>query len=65
VHLHSTHMPTDLERSHDELRAAVILGGRQIRKWPYAKGSESVLNLLRKALRDARQVRWRENSTAR
>jgi hypothetical protein len=48
---------TDLERSHDELRAALIVAGRQIRKFRYAKGSVRALSTLRKVLTDARQVR--------
>jgi hypothetical protein len=47
---------TDLERSHDELRAAVIVAERQIRKFRYAKGSVRALSTLLKVLRDAREV---------
>ncbi|HEY6346670.1 MAG TPA: hypothetical protein VIY49_34710 [Bryobacteraceae bacterium] len=50
-------MTTDLERSPDELRAALIVAGRHIRKFRYAKGSVRALETLRKVLRDARQIR--------
>lgn len=47
---------TSLERSHDELRAALILAGRHIRK-TRAVGSAPVLALLRRVLTDARKAR--------
>ena len=50
-------MTSELERSHEELRAALIVAGRHIRKFRYAKGSVRTLSTLRKALRDARHVR--------
>ena len=54
---HYSNVTTDLERSHDELRAALIVAGRHIRKFRYAKGRVRTLSTLRKVLRDARQVR--------
>jgi len=49
-------MPTDLERSHDELRGALIVAGRHIRKLRYARRSEPILKLLREVLRNARKA---------
>jgi hypothetical protein len=48
---------TDLERSHDELRAALILAGKHIRKLSFGRKDDPVLQLLRRVLRDARAVR--------
>jgi hypothetical protein len=57
------YMPTDLERSHDELRGALIVAGRHIHKLRYARRSEPILKLLREVLRNARKAR-REAKTA-
>jgi hypothetical protein len=47
-----------LLRSHDELRAAVILAGKRVRKLQFGrKNDDPVLEHLRKVLRDARIVR--------
>ena len=54
---HYSSVTTDLERSHDELRGALIVAGRHIRKFRYAKGSVRTLSTLRKVLKDARQAR--------
>jgi hypothetical protein len=47
---------TDLERSHAELRAAIILAGKEIRKLNFGKRDAPVLKTLRRVLRDARIV---------
>ena len=44
---------TDLERSHAELRAAVILAGKEIRKLNFGKRDNPVLQTLRRVLRYA------------
>ena len=41
---------TQLERSHGELRAAVILAGKEIRKLNFGKRDTPVLQLLRRLL---------------
>jgi len=46
-----------LLRSHDELRAAVILAGKEIRKLQFGKADSAVLRKLRQVLREARAVR--------
>ena len=48
---------TDLERSHHELRAALILAGKEIRKLNFGRKDTPVLQLLRRALREARSAR--------
>jgi hypothetical protein len=47
---------TDLQRSHAELRAAVILAGKEIRKLNFGKKDSPVLRLLRRVLRESREV---------
>ena len=47
---------TDLERSHDELRAALVLAGKRIRKLSFGRRDDAVLRVLRRVLRDARTV---------
>jgi hypothetical protein len=47
---------TDLERSHNELRAALIIAGREIRRLNFGKRDNAVLNKLRATLRDARKI---------
>jgi hypothetical protein len=46
-----------LTRSHDELRAALILAGKRIRRLNFGRRDDPLLKLLRQALRDARGVR--------
>jgi hypothetical protein len=46
----------ELERSHAELRAAVILAGREIRKLNFGRKGNPVLSKLRAVLKDARVV---------
>jgi hypothetical protein len=47
---------TDLERSNAELRAALIVAGKRIRKLSFGKRDDPVLTLLRRVLREARRV---------
>jgi len=46
----------ELRRSHDQLRAALILAGRHIRKLSFGKRNDPVLTLLRRTLKEARSV---------
>jgi hypothetical protein len=46
----------DLERSHAELRAAIIVAGKRIRKLNFGKRDDPVLVLLRRVLRESRRV---------
>jgi hypothetical protein len=46
-----------LTRSHDELRAALILAGKRIRHLNFGRRHDPVLKALRQALRNARSVR--------
>ena len=48
---------TELERSHDELRAALTIAGKHIRKLSFGRKDDRLLQLLRRVLRDARPVR--------
>ena len=43
-------------RSHDELRAALIVAGREIRKLNFGKKDSLVLQKLREVLKEARVV---------
>lgn len=43
--------------SHDELRAILILAGREIRKLNFGKTDTQILRKMRQVLRDARAVR--------
>ena len=45
-----------LMRSHDELRAALIVAGREIRKLNFGKKDSPVLQKLREVLKEARVV---------
>lgn len=56
---------TDLERSHAELRAALILAGKRIVKLNFGKRDDPTLALLRRVLREARAVARREGIVAR
>ncbi len=47
---------SDLLRSHDELRAALRLAGAEIRKLNFGRSDSPVLKMLRRVLRDAREV---------
>jgi hypothetical protein len=46
----------DLERCNAELRAAVMVAGREIKKLNFGKKNPPILVLLRRVLREARQV---------
>ena len=46
----------ELERSHAELRAALILAGREIRRLNFGRTDSAVLKKLRAVLRDAWRV---------
>jgi len=46
----------DLLRSHDELRAALLLAGKEIRKLNFGRKDSDVLKMLRRVLREARAV---------
>lgn len=56
---------TELQRSHAELRAAVMLAGKEIRKLNFGKADSPVLATLRRALRDSRAVARKEGITVR
>jgi hypothetical protein len=48
----------ELLRSHDELRGAVIVAGKRVRKLQFGRRNDDpVLEDLRKVLREARAVR--------
>jgi hypothetical protein len=47
---------SDLQRSHDDLRAALVVAGKEIRKLNFGKRDTPVLQLLRRVLREARAV---------
>ena len=46
----------DLLRSHDELRAALLMAGKEIRKLNFGRKDSDVLKMLRRVLREARAV---------
>lgn len=46
---------TDLERSNNELRAALILAGKEIRKLNFGKSDTPLLQKLREVLRSSQQ----------
>ena len=54
----------DLLRSHHELRAAVILAGRHIRQLNFGRRDDRVLPVLRRVLREAREVSRRARAKA-
>ena len=56
---------TDLQRSHAELRAAVILAGKEIRKLIFGRADSPVLAILRRVLRESRAVARKEGFTLR
>src|SRR5689334_12549035 len=47
---------SDLQRSHDELRAALRVAGADIRNLNFGRSDTPVLQLLRRVLRDARAI---------
>jgi hypothetical protein len=47
---------TDLERTNAERRAALIVAGKQIVKLNFGKKDDTVLRILRRALRESRAV---------
>jgi hypothetical protein len=53
---------TDLQRSHAELRAAVILAGKEIRKLNFGRADSPVLTILRRVLWESRAVREKKES---
>jgi len=54
---------SDLLRSHDELRAALVVAGKEIRKLNFGRSDTPVLKLLRRVLREARAVAKAESAT--
>jgi len=56
---------TELQRSRAELRAAVMLAGKEIRKLNFGRADSPVLALLRRLLRDARAITRKEGITTR
>jgi hypothetical protein len=62
------HVEDDLKallRSHDELRATLIIAGRHIRKLQFGRIDDPVLIAMRAELRKARSVRKRYPRTVR
>jgi len=55
---------SELLRSHDELRGALILAGKEIRKLNFGKKDSPVLRKLREVLKDARAVAKAERGKA-
>jgi hypothetical protein len=53
---------TELQRSHAELRAAVMPAGKEIRKLNFGRADSPVLALLRRVLRDAAPSREKRES---
>jgi hypothetical protein len=51
---------TDLERSQSELRAALTIPGREIRRLNFGRRDNPVLNKMREVMRGARTVAARE-----
>jgi hypothetical protein len=56
---------TDLERCNSELRAALILAGKEIRKLNFGRSDTPLLRELREVLRDSRIVAARERQKVR
>jgi hypothetical protein len=56
---------TDLQRSHAELRAALILAGKEIRKLNFGRADNPVPAVLRRVLRESRAVAGKEGVTMR
>jgi hypothetical protein len=53
---HSFYVKSDLIRSHDELRAALCVAGKEIRRLNFGRPDTPVLRLLRRVLRESRAV---------
>jgi hypothetical protein len=53
---------SDLLRSHDKLRAALLVAGKEIRKLNFGRSDTPVLKLLRRVLREARAVAKAESA---
>jgi hypothetical protein len=51
---------TDLERSHSESRAALIIAGREIRRLNFGRRNNPVLTKMREVICDARKVALQE-----
>jgi hypothetical protein len=47
----------ELEKSHDQLRRALIICGRELRRWKIGSRDERLLALLRRTLAEARVAR--------
>jgi hypothetical protein len=56
---------SDLLRSHDELRAALRVAGKEIRKLNFGRADTPVLKLLRRVLRESRAVAAAEKNGTR
>jgi hypothetical protein len=56
---------TDLQGTRAELRAAVILAGKEIRKLNFGRADSPVLAILRRVLRESRAVARKEGITMR
>jgi hypothetical protein len=56
---------TDLERSHAELRAAIIIAGREIRRLNFGRKDNPVLIKLRTVLKDSRVMAGAERAQVR
>ena len=56
---------TDLQRSHAELRVAVILADKEIRKPNFGRADSPVLAVRRRVLRESRAVARKEGITMR
>ena len=56
---------TDLERSHAELRAALMLAGKRIVKLNFGRRDDPVLPILRRVLKEARTLARKEGLTLR
>ncbi len=56
---------TDLERSHAESRAVLILAGKEIVTLNFGKKDTWLLRLMRRTLREARDVAKREGISGR
>ena len=56
---------TELQRSHAELRAAVMLAGKEIRKLNFGRAESPVLAILRRVLPESRAVARKEGFTTR
>jgi hypothetical protein len=56
---------SDLLRSHDELRAALVVAGKENRKLNFGRADSPVLKKLRQVLREARAVAKAERERGR